>query len=751
MEETVARVVPSRSLVAASSLLLGIVAGQSLARPQLPLSIALCGIGIAAPRRWRCWLLAVAVGLTLSWRSVSPDRGPEVDFDRPLIVVAHQTGVWREIGDQWRTLVKVEHMRQGALVVSWPMTIRLTMPGGVEPAGTRWRLHGYLRRPAMLANGVRGRPPQWRLQVKSARLVDQLADHRWSALPAAVIRLWRRQLGEAVTEAAADRAGGALARALVLGDSTALPESWVRGLRRTGLAHVTALSGLHLGILAAWCAWFGRRAPPAVRWTLVAIVTSLYLCVGGARPSLVRSSLMVAAAGTAAISRRSTRSLHALAWAAALLAALHPQATREIGFQLTFAASAGVILGNRHLPGRWPRLRRTLARPLATTLGAQLATAPLALTAFHWLPAWAWLWNLALVPVVALAVPACLLWVAVALVSPALASHGTAAVDVLASLIGAPSSLPPGLFGGWPWAAGAVATTGITAAVSASLRYPRSVLVAIAILLQGVGPGPWKTGVTSLHFLDVGQGEAVLVRDGASTLLVDGGGWRGPGVAERALLPSLGRLGVRRLETVILSHGDRDHCRGVLELADYVAIDEVWLSPGTALSDCGLSLSLLFGIRLRPLWAGKTADWRGWRFVVLSPPAGVRGSGNEESLVLRGESRGRSVLLTGDIGHSTEHRLLGCEQREALEVTLLKVAHHGSGSSSSTSFLGVTSPRLAVISAGHRNPFGHPASSVLERLERQGVPVLRTDRVGLIEVSWSSSSFWRLAMPGAPK
>jgi competence protein ComEC len=252
------------------------------------------------------------------------------------------------------------------------------------------------------------------------------------------------------------------------------------------------------------------------------------------------------------------------------------------------------------------------------------------------------------------------------------------------------------------------------------------------------------------RYIDVGQGDAALLGDGPTALLVDGGGWRGDGVAEKALLPVLARAGVRRIGVVIVSHADRDHCRGVLELADFVPIGEVWMTPGTARSQCGIELATRPGVRLRPVWAGARLTWRDWRFQVLAPAAGTRGSGNEESLVVRAESRGRSILFTGDVGHASEFALVHATPPGVLASTLLKVPHHGSAASTSSSLVASVRPRLAIVSAGAGNPFGHPSPKVLERLRGAGVPVLRVDRVGLVEVRWTDRHRWRLVTPAAP-
>ncbi len=742
---------PDAPAAMALCLLAAIGAAQVLPRTGITAAVGLGGLALALPRGPRLVGVGVAAGLILGWmaRAAPPAA---IDLRRPVSLALRQAGGWRSSGDLATTRASLETIRQGTVVARWDIELWLSMPRGARPIGRRWRLRGYLGRPPALANGESSRAPPWRLHLKSARLMEELPVASLQGRLAVGMASARRSLLGAMDLAASGRPGQSLARALALGDTAALPERWLRGLRRTGTAHLVALSGLHLGVVGVWCLFAARGLPRPWRFAVVLLGTLLYLGLGGFRPSLLRAWLMVAAAGAGALRRAPPRPAHALVWAAAMLAALDPAIVRELGYQLTFAATGGVILGARLLPRWYGSAPRSLARALGATIGAQLATLPVTLATFHWLPVWAWLWNLLLAPLVAIAVPLSLGWAALAATSPRAAGATVAPLDLIAGWIAAPSGLPPALGGGLPWSGSGWGLTFVLVALVVLCRRPRCRIptaAAGALLLGSCVAG--SSSDTTVRFLDVGQGDALLMRDGRGGLLVDGGGWRGPGLAERALLPALGALRLRRLEVVVLSHGDRDHCRGLLELADYVAIDEIWMSPGAMRAGCGRQLALTVGARLRPLWSGELAIWRSWRFRALHPLPGGRGQGNEDSLVLRGESRGRSLLLTGDVGSRTERLLVRHPLMLPQEVSLLKVAHHGSASSSSRPFLRALRPRLAVISAGRSNPFGHPASEALERLARERIPVLRTDRTGIIEVRWGSSEGWRLSTPGAAR
>ena len=249
--------------------------------------------------------------------------------------------------------------------------------------------------------------------------------------------------------------------------------------------------------------------------------------------------------------------------------------------------------------------------------------------------------------------------------------------------------------------------------------------------------------------LDVGQGDAVLIRDGNRSLLVDGGGWSSGDFGGRVLVPALAAEGVRRLDALVLTHPDRDHCAGLLDLVDYLPARELWLAPGAAASSCGRALALRPGPRLRLLWRGERAALGGWRFEALHPPPGGGGDDNDRSLVLLATAAGRRVLLTGDIEAAAERELVAA-QREALRADVLKVAHHGSKTSTTPAFLAAVAPRLALISSGLNNPYGHPHPTVVARLAERGVPTLRTAAAGMVVVRFAAGSGLRVELPGPP-
>ncbi len=254
--------------------------------------------------------------------------------------------------------------------------------------------------------------------------------------------------------------------------------------------------------------------------------------------------------------------------------------------------------------------------------------------------------------------------------------------------------------------------------------------------------------------LDVGQGDAILLRDGNFAVLVDGGGWRRGDIGGRVVLPALLGEGIDRLRAVVVTHPDRDHCGGLVDLASYLPIGEVWTADGFQVDPCLRDLAAAAPVRVLGS-AGRSEMRAGrWRFRVLHPEGAgpfarrlaAAARGNDHSLVLAAEALGRRVLLTGDVEAAAERAVLRRwrETPEQLRAGVLKVAHHGSKTSSGEAFLRAVEPRLALVSAGVDNPYHHPSSVVVERFARRRVPLLRTDRHGFVRLAWEGPRGWRL-------
>jgi competence protein ComEC len=594
--------------------------------------------------------------------------------------------------------------------------------------------------------------------------------------------------------------GAALARALVLADPSGLPERWQRGLRRSGLAHLLAVSGLHVGLVAGIVLLASAFLPWRLRLVLGLVAIAGYLLLAGPRPALLRAALMGGLATVSLLAARVPSGANALAVAAAALVLSRPDLVDDLGFRLTATATAGILFLAPALARRWAglgaderdpglddeggagrggrgggrsergalstksaarrtpfaahplgRLRRLLAPPLAATVAAQLVSLPVAAPAFHLLSWTAPLANLLAVPWTALALALSLAWTAAALVAPPLAAALLPALDLVAAPFGWPSLGPPSWWGTIAVAAPPAVALLVAGSAALWLLAPLRRLPLLAVLLlllpalRWGGEGPARHPGLEAVFLDVGQGDAILLRDGPRALLVDGGGWPSGDLGGRVLVPALVAEGVGRLDAVLLTHPDRDHCRGLVDVASYLAIGEAWLARGLPREGCAGELAAAVagqGGEVREVAAGDRRRLGRWRLDVLHPAAAVEGApapgasgANDDSIVVLAIAAGRRLLLTGDVEAPAERRLVRA-RGDLLRADVLKLAHHGSKSSTGGGFLAAVAPRLAIASAGHRNPYGHPADLVRRRLHQRRVPLLRTDHHGMIHLAF---------------
>lgn len=697
--------------------------------------VALLALGLALDGRLGRALVWVGLG-ALTTLARAPTHAPAQTADpRPATLWVRVAGHPRLDDGELSLWVQVERLTRGPSTQRLALEGLLTVPMEEHPAwglGTRLRVRGYLRPAQAYHNGAPLSATSWRLRVPSARLVDTVAAAPWHGRLAGRLQRRIRDLWSISQPSEHAGGGAALARALVLGQPDSLPPSWRAGLRRAGLGHVLAVSGLHVGLLTAMVFLVTPFLPRELR-ALLSIATALgYLAVVGPRPSILRATLMVGLAVAAWLLARPPVAVNTLAAAAMAMVVTAPSVVDTLSFRMTVAATAGILVLAPSLAARWHALPRLVRGPVATSFAAQIATAPLTLPTFAWLASGAWLANLLALPCLAVSLALLVLATIVGLLSAASRPFLPIVADTSASWVAWLAALPAGPWFGWPWVApGWHVSVGTTLLLLLLLGRPRLRQVALGGLLLTLAHGSAADDPV-FTMLDVGQGDALLLRDGPRAMLVDGGGWPRGDLAARVLVPALAARGVTSLEAAILTHGDRDHCRGLVDVARYVRIATLWTSHHALTSRCGQTLAGLVG-QVRVARPGDELRLGAWQLTILATgdEKPVRSAGNNDrSLVVLAQAHGRRFLLTGDIERAAEARLLGGRHEGSLASDILKVAHHGSRTSTSIAWLEATRPRWALISAGAGNPYRHPAPAVVVRLVAAGAFVLRTDRDG---------------------
>lgn len=601
----------------------------------------------------------------------------------------------------------------------WRLTVRLKRPHGFRNPGG-FDYEGWLFRSGVGATGY--------VRARASAVPDGA---HWSLDRA-------RQILAARIDAAlgADPYRGIL-RALAVGDRSAIPRAQRTVLKATGTAHLVAISGLHIGLvagLALWCVGLLWRYSGAVRlWpapraaAVGALVAAFgYALLAGLSLPTRRALIMLTVVLGARLMGRATAPARTLCLALLVVLIWEPTAVLGAGLWLSFAAVAVILY-----VGAGGSVRRGRLRWLGLQWRITLGLLPLLLIWFQQAGLLAPLANLLAVP-----------WIGFAVVPPTLA--GTAALaaglpwggDLLGFAAGALKWL-------WPllsWAAALPGTqwvqpspppwTWVPATLGTLLLLgPRGLparwlgALYLAPLFAWVPPAP-PPGALRLTLLDVGQGLAAVVRTHRHVLVYDTGPRFGPefDAGAAVLVPYLRSRGIRRIDRLVVSHGDNDHIGGAASLLQQLPVSRILTSVPARLTRGAVRCE-----------RGQHWRWDDVEFRILHPAAGSRMRGNDASCVLRIAGSAGAVLLTGDIEAPAERALLSDGAR-ALRARVLVVPHHGSRSSSTPAFVAAVRAQLALLPVGYRNRFRLPSEEVLARYRRAGARLLDTASAGAITI-----------------
>lgn len=696
--------------------------------------------GVASARRWLALgilLVVVAVGGHATLQRCRAAVGPVVAVAadggaRDLVGQVASEPVVQADGGSWALVRVVAAPGPTRELVLWSHDQHL------PPVGATVRLHagarpladdgfeGWLRRRHAVAGLVVHGATVERGPTGILRAVE--------ALRAGIRSAAGRGLG-------GDRAG--LAVGLVTGDTRLLSPEARDAMAAAGLSHLVAVSGSNvavvLGLVLALCAPLGART------RRLAAVTALvaFAVTTRAEPSVLRASVMAGIVLVAGARGRPSSPLHALAGAVLLLLVVDPAAAGSLGLALSVAATLGVLVVAPPVVGRLSTWAPGwAARLLGTTLGAQVAVAPVVLMVADGVPLWS-------VPANAVAVPAAAVASLVALVAAVVAPVGP---DISAGLF---------RLAAWPLEAvlatarlaadgpvASLATPGLLAAVALGMaaalgraggRLRRRSVVALLVLVAATHVVPSGSSWTpparlAVTAIDVGQGDALLVTTSSGhRVLVDAG-------RDERAADWLAANRVGSLDLLVVTHADQDHAGGVPAVVDRLQVAAVWVAvhpdghPGAPVVD-GTRIPAGIADRIRGVATGDHARIGSASFQVLSPPAGralvATGSErNDRSLVLRVVEGPRVALLPGDIEHAAQADML----RSGLDLgaDLLVVPHHGAATSDAN-FLRAVAPTVAIVSVGQDNDYGHPRAEVLD-VVGQSARILRTDLHGTVTV-----------------
>jgi len=612
--------------------------------------------------------------------------------------------------------------------------------------------------------------------VKSAALVEVMARGRWRDECAAEVRHLIRQ---AVQRSVGrwDSRSAAIVTAILIGDRAGLDDVLEQRLQRAGTYHVIAISGGNIAILAALSLWLLRRLRSSDRLATSGTILILvaYAWLVGPQSSVIRATIMALIYLSGRLLDQRANPFNALAVAVVIVLCVWPLSIADAGFWLTFGATGAILVGAARFQARMP-CRAWLQAPAAlfgASLCAEAALFPIAAFVFSRVTFAGLVLNFLAIPLMSLAQTAGMAAVAlsmahapVAVMAGWLAHAGAWGLAESARLVElAPwlsYRLPPASLvaimlyyiglGGWLFVstdhAQAIWPNG-TAILLRRATGSLTVAAAAWILVDPVSVATEAFGLgrtLRVTFLDVGQGDSTLVQfPGGHSLLVDAGGGSDTfDLGGRVVSPALWASRVRRLDTLEITHGDRDHIGGALSVfADFLPRD-VWhgvpVPPHEPSSALRTRVEASGGV-WRTVQTGDHLRVGGAEVQIWHPPPpewerqDVR---NDDSVVVEIRFGDVSIVLPGDISRDIENAI--ASKFEPAGFRVLKAAHHGSATSSSVEFLNALRPTAVVFSCGRDNGFGHPAPQVMRRYQRLGTIVFRTDQEGAIALETDGKS-----------
>ncbi|WP_022952546.1 DNA internalization-related competence protein ComEC/Rec2 [Leucothrix mucor] len=629
------------------------------------------------------------------------------------------------------------------LAQQWSGLVRLGVYQNPPPikAGERWRLEVRLKRPNGFANPSGFDYEKWLFSqgiMATGYVRSSSVNKRIETAPWYSIHAWRAQIYDQITRLVTREESQAIMLALTIADKNLLSTEQWDTLRATGTNHLMAISGLHIGLVAGfgvllvwavwWCfpqlsLWIPQRIAGSV---LGVVLATVYALLAGFTIPTQRALVMVIVALVLMAYRYHYSPSRVLALAMIAVILWDPLAVMSVGFYLSFAA-VGFILWTLSRSAQAPKFQM-----LRLQAALSLLMLPLGLLFFGEGSLVSPIANLIAIPWVSLiVVPFSLLAVVLATINEPLAvfvfQFVALHLDGLFVVLDALAALPHATvhFSHLPlWLSLGILLAGILWLLPRGLtwRYASGLLLLPLLLFQVVRPS--QSGDFWLTVLDVGQGLSIVVETSGHTLVYDTGDKTSDSfdLGRMVLVPYLQHRAIESIDTLIVSHDDRDHSGGLQSVLKMMPVEHFYSSRDGLTPERNNLLCQ----------QGQSWQWDGVQFEFLHPLEDAEGSDNDLSCVLKISNNEQSVLLTGDIHKKAEKSLLKLSS-DQLQSSIVLMPHHGSNSSSTKAFIKAVNPEWALASAGYRSRYRHPHPKVLARYNDTGVSVLSTALHGALQ------------------
>ncbi|MFC4183669.1 DNA internalization-related competence protein ComEC/Rec2 [Saccharococcus thermophilus] len=545
-----------------------------------------------------------------------------------------------------------------------------------------------------------------------------------------------------------------IVQALLYGERAQLDEPLLEGYQKLGLIHLLAISGLHVTLLV------GALFSLLIRfWTkeaatmMMLIFLPVYIVLTGASPSVIRACLTAMLFLAANYGKATLPPLDGLSIAFVIMLIADPYMLWDVGFQLSFAVTFALILSSPFIMSH----HSPLWRLFFTTFIAQLSALPFLIYYFFEISLWSMVLNMIFVPLYSFLLPLSFISVAACAIHPLLSAPFIwllQKVIVLSSkaVLFFSSAFPLSLVLGRPsfWLIIAYTAAICAAFVQMEKRCYWGIGWVVAVItFHALSPYVDRYG--EVVFLDVGQGDCIYIElpYRQAVYLIDTGGtlpqqkepWqqrnRNWDVGKNVVIPFLKSNGVRTIDKLIATHEDVDHIGAAEEIVRGFTVKQLLVSNGmkknSVIYEQLMQIARQSQVSVREIARGSRWSKAGISFYVLHPST-AHPDDNNNSVVLYTKIGGLSWLFTGDLEEAGEKELIGAFPR--LKADVLKVAHHGSATSTTELFLDKIQPKIAVISVGEHNRYHHPSPSVIERLQKRNTLILRTDQHGAVRFTY---------------
>lgn len=555
-----------------------------------------------------------------------------------------------------------------------------------------------------------------------------------------------------------------LVMSFLTGETDYLNDVELEQIRLLGLSHILAISGLNLGLIVLSLKKLMILCHLPQRFHPVGLLAGIWLSVlfVGCQPSALRVGVYLTLAQFGEILHRPLQPLNLLGVTAWIILLVNPLSLFLLSFQLSFVVYLAILVlyqpmlhWIKQFMPRLPNWMQKVQQSLALSLAAFIGSMPIILFSFFELPIQGILMNLWAVPLSEIIIVLIFATLFIGSILPPIGLVLTWALDRLVGLFNGLvhifANLCPWIWQPgrplWIWIGLLYLSVGLVIHFAHGREMPglwrkreksalerTLLLVGVFFIVTLLIPAP--SGLEWI-LLDVGQGDGMFFRfPQGQVMMVDGGGQPiGDNyVGEKIIKPFLLSRGIRAIDLLCITHFDADHVRGLLPILQQMRVKAIWAPEGSG-SEYALAVERIARQRHIPIYhpvAGDFLQFGGVQIDVFNPEKGrYYPQENDRSITLRLNWAGLSMMLTGDLGFTRENELL--RERYEVQTEILKVGHHGSKYSTSREFLDKITPKMALISVGP-NRYGHPAEETLERLQKQGCTILRTDEVGAIQV-----------------